>query len=230
MMGRMKMKNSFLKGSVGKILSPGIVLYDNVYTLSKEDIETVVKTHDHINENPEMYPLNKVKNTFFYGLDKIGRRGMAENIQKGIMYYFAKYCDIYEEVIHNIQWQENIYIDIELAGEKDFVYNPNASHEDQDGLVKNTPFSRQVAVEILIDDNYSGGQVEWPYLNNLKIDNWFRGSILFYPANYLFSKTHNTIMKGRKVTLTTFFNGGKDFLAEENGIEEDSNLVFSYLR
>jgi hypothetical protein len=224
------MINSFSRDSKETILYPGVVAYNNVYDISINDIEDIVSVHNHINKYPEYYLIDKVKNTFFYGLDKINKKETAENIQKGIMYYFAKYCDIYEETIHSIQWQENIFIDIELSGEKSFIYNPNKSFQDEEGNINNTPFSRQVAVEILIDDDYSGGVIEWEYLNNLKYVDWTRGTILFYPANYLFSKKHNTIIRGRKVALTTFFNGGKDFLAEENGLEENSNLLFSYLR
>ena len=175
-----------------------------------------------------MYICSKI---FFYGLNKLNKKDFATNIQKGILHYFAKYCDIYEEAIHVVQWPENIFIDIEYSGDRSFIYNPNKSFLNEEMEIRNTPFSRQIAVEVVVDDNYSGGTIEWPYLNNLFINKISKGSIIFYPANYLFSKKHNTIINGRRISLTTFFNGGKDFLAEENDLDEESaNFLFSYMR
>lgn len=224
------MINSFSKDKKEKILFPGMLLYEDVYPMSKEDIENIKSVCNYINENEEFYSSKKIKNTFFYGLSEIGKRDLAENIQKGLMYYFAKYCEIYEETIHTVQWQEKIYIDIEFPGERPFIFNPNKSFMDEDNNIKNTPFSRQVVVEIFVDDDYSGGALEWIYLNGIDIDKFKKGSILFYPANYLFSKKHNTIIKGNRAVITTFLNGGKDFLSEESGFTENANLAFSYIR
>lgn len=223
------MTNSFLTDINEKILYPGVVLYDNVINISEDDVHSIISAQDYINSDFEKYSILNIKNTFFYSLNKINKKLLAENIQKSILYYFAKYCDLYDETIHTVQWQENIFIDIEFAGEPSFIYNPNRSFIDND-KIRNTPFSRQVVVEIGIDDSYMGGPIEWPYLHNTMLDKLNSGSILFYPANYLFSKKHNSIIKGRKVTLTTFFNGGKDFLAEENSLEQENNLLFSYMR
>jgi hypothetical protein len=224
------MKNSFSRDKQANVIFPGIILYEDVISLSDEDIYDLVSLYININDNPEKYDIKNIKNTFFHGLNKIGKKEFAENVQKSIMYYFAKYCEIYPETIHNVQWQENIYIDVEFAGDQKYIFNPNKSFEDDNNNIKNTPFSRQVVIEISIDDDYVGGSLEWIYLNNIKIEKMKKGSILVYPANYLFSKKHDTIIKGRKVLLTTFLNGGKDFLAEENGLDENSNLAFSYLR
>jgi hypothetical protein len=79
--------------------------------------------------------------------------------------------------------------------------------------------------------NFEGGHIEWEYLGGIKIKQMQRGAIIFYPSNYLFSKKHHTIISGRKISLTTFFNGGKDFLAEENNTEDaDINMLSSYMR
>ena len=224
------MKNSFSRDREGNILHPGVVLYENVISISEEDIYDLVSLYMHINENTEKYEISKIKNTFFYGLSKINKKEFAEEIQKSIMYYFAKYCDLYPETTHTIQWQENIYIDVEFAGDQGYIFNPNKSFEDDNKNIKTTPFSRQVVVEMAIDDEHIGGALEWIYLDSPKIEKMTKGSILIYPANYLFSKRHNTIIKGRKVLLTTFLNGGRDFLAEENDLDENANLAFSYLR
>jgi hypothetical protein len=225
------MTNSFSTDVKEKILFPGIVLYENVLDVKEEDIASCADVYTYLSTDQQKYFTKNVKNTFFYGFEKINKKGFAENIQKSILYYLAKYCDLYEEAIHTIQWQENIYIDIEIAGEKEFVYNTNKSFIDDDNKIKSTPFSRQIAVEICIDDNYLGGNIEYPYCNNTKINKLSRGSVLFYPSNYLFSKVHNSIIKGRRITLTTFFNGGKDFLAEENSLEDyENNLLLSYMR
>lgn len=223
------MIDSFSTNVNEKILYPGIALYENVIHISEDDTESIVAAQDYINSNFEKYPIVNIKNTFFYSLDKINKKGLAENIQKCILHYFAKYCDLYDEIIHTVQWQENIFIDIEFSGENSFIFNPNRSFADNN-KIRNTPFSRQVVVEIGVDNSFKGGAFEWPYLKNTRLDKLNKGSILFYPANYLFSKKHNSILSGRKVTLTTFFNGGKDFLAEENGIDESKTLLFSYMR
>lgn len=224
------MKNSFSHDVNENILYPGIVLYDKVIKIDSKDIDSILSMYFHTKENYEKYEVAKVKNTFFYALNKINKRDLAENIQKAILYYFAKYCELYPEAIHAIQWQENIFTDVEFAGEQSFIFNPNKSFMDDENNIKNTPFSRQVVVEVCVDDNYSGGSAEWIYLDDVKISNFNKGSILIYPANYLFSKKHNTIMNGRKILLTTFFNGGKDFLSEENALDESANLSFSYMR
>jgi hypothetical protein len=223
------MIDSFSTEVEKKIIYPGIVLYENVLSITDDEIASCSDVYQYINKNYERHSLSDVKNTFFYGFKKIGREKFAENVQKSILYYLANYCDTYEEAIHTIQWQENIFIDIEFAGEKSFIYNTNKSFMDND-KIRSTPFSRQISVEVCIDDNYIGGSLEWPYLNQLKINKINKGSILYYPSNYLFSTHHNSILEGRRITLTTFFNGGKDFLAEENGIEESKAQAFSYMR
>lgn len=225
------MTNSIFLNKDKTIISPGIILYNNVINFTNDDINSIISTEDYIKRNYEKYHSSKIKNTFFHGLNKINKKEMAENVQKVILHYFAKYCDLYPEVIHTIQWQENIFIDIEYPGGSSFIFNTNKSFVDETQAIKSTPFSRQVAVEFFVEDSYEGGEIEWIYLNDVKINNPSSGSILFYPANYLFSKKHNTIIKGRKTSLTTFFNGGKDFLSEENNLEEDNlNFLFSYMR
>lgn len=225
-----QMIDSFSLDKQQKILYPGIVVYENILDITENDISDIYDTYKHLFEYEEYYELSKVKNTFLYGLNKINKKNLAEKIQKTILSCFARYCDLYEEAIHTIQWQENIFIDVDYAGSQNYTFNPNRSFTEND-KIKNTPFSRQVCVEVIIDDDYIGGSVEWPYLNNLKIDKIPKGSIIFYPSNYLFSKKHDTIMSGRKIVLTTFFNGGKDFLSEENGLEDEGpNLLSSYMR
>ena len=224
------MTDSFSTNVKEKILYPGIVLYENVLNIKKEDIESCALVHKYLSTEEQKVFTKNIKNTFFYGFEKIDKKIFAEGIQKSILYYLAKYCDIYEEAIHTIQWQENIFIDIEVAGEQEFIYNTNRSFIDNNKQIRNTPFSRQISIEVCIDDNYIGGGLEWPYLNQLKINKINKGSILYYPSNYLFSTHHKSILEGRRITLTTFFNGGKDFLAEENGTEESKSQVFSYMR
>lgn len=225
------MTNFFSTDVKEKILCPGIVLYENVLDITKEDIKSCSTVYDYLNTDEQKYFTKDIKNTFFYGFEKIDKKFFAETVQKSILYYLAKYCDIYEEAIYAIQWQENIFIDIEVSGEQEFIYNTSRSFVDDNKQIRNTPFSRQIAVEVCIDDDYIGGNVELQYFNNFKIDKLSKGSILLYPSNYLFSKVHKSIIKGRKITLTTFFNGGKDFLAEENSLEKyDENFLFSYMR
>lgn len=217
---------------MGNQIFPGIVLYERAFELTEDDIKSIVSTKDYIDENFKLHNLSKIKNTFFYSLKKINKEQLAKNIQYSILFYLADYCDKYNESIHSIQWQENISIDIEYAGDQEFLHTPNKSFIDnKTKKIQNTPFSRQIVAEVYLNEDYSGGGLEWIYLNKLKINKIPSGSILFYPANYLFSKKHNTIINGRKLVLRTFFNGGKDFLAEENNIEEEEiNFLFSYMR
>jgi hypothetical protein len=225
------MTNSFSTNVKEKILFPGIILYENVLDITEEDIELCAAVYSYLNTDDQKYYTKNIKNTFFYGFEKINKKNFADKIQKSILHYLAKYCDIYDEAVHAIQWQENIFIDIEISGEEKFIYNTSRSFIDDNKQIRNTPFSRQIAVEVCIDDEYLGGSVEYQYINNIKNNKLSKGSILFYPSNYLFSKVHNSIIKGRKITLTTFFNGGKDFLAEENSLEDyENNLLLSYMR
>jgi hypothetical protein len=224
------MINSISQNKKETILFPGVVIFENAIDINDSDISDIYSVYNYMSDGGDRYQLDKVKNTFFYGLNIINRSPVAEKIQKSMLNCFARYCDIYKEVIHTIQWQENIFIDVEYAGDSSFIFNPNKSFMENN-KIRNTPFSRQVVVEIVIDDDYEGGAIEWEYLNDIKINKINKGSILFYPANYLFSKKHNTIILGRRITLTTFLNGGKDFLAEENGIEDtEFNLLSSYMR
>jgi hypothetical protein len=224
------MINSFSRTSHGEIIYPGIVLYNSAIEISDSDLSDIYSSYQHMSENADKYNELKIKNTFFHALNKINKINLAEKIQKSILHYFAKYCEIYDEVIHTVQWQENIFIDVEYSGENSFIYNPNKSFIEE-GKIKNTPFSRQVAVEVIVDNDYEGGHIEWEYLGGIKIKQMQRGAIIFYPSNYLFSKKHHTIISGRKISLTTFFNGGKDFLAEENNTEDaDINMLSSYMR
>lgn len=225
------MIDSFSLNKKEKVILPGVLLYENILNFNEDQINSIIAAKDYINKNFDKYDSSKIKNTFFHALNKINKKEFAENVQKSILYYCAKYCDVYDEAIHTIQWQDNIFIDIQYAGESSFIFNTNKSFIDDNQLIKNTPFSRQIVVEVFINDNYRGGTIEWPYFNYLKMDIPKNGSILIYPSNYLFSKKHSTIIEGRKITLTTFLNGGKDFLSEENNLkEEDQNFLFSYMR
>lgn len=224
------MINSFSQDNKKEIIFPGIVLYKNFLSFNKTDINDIFLLNEHINKYKDSYEKSSIKNMFFHGLNKINRSDFADRIQKNILLCLADYCNTYEEAIHTIQWQEDISINVHYSGQKDFIYNPNKSFVGDNEIIKNTPFSRQIVVEILVDDNFSGGKSTWPYFSNLELKNYSSGDILLYPANYLFSKNQDAIISGRKISLITVFNGGKDFLAEEDDIEENAEIAFSYMR
>lgn len=213
-----------------KILSTGIVLYENVLDISNEDISDLINVKNFIDEQ-ENSLFKNVKNVFFYGFKHFNKEKTAIKIQNSILRCLAHYSDLYDEAIHTLQWQENIYIDIDKSGEAEVIFNCNKSIINSNGEINTIPFSRQILIEIMVNDDYLGGGYEWPYFNNLTLDNIKKGSILICPANYLFAKKHKVIISGKKITLTTFINGGKDFLAEKiEFIGPENNLLFSYMR
>jgi hypothetical protein len=221
------MINSFSPKIDKNIVSPGIVLYNNVINFNENDIDCILSLKKYIEGNNYI----DTSNSFFSYMKKINKIDFAKNIQKTILHCFADYCDLYPEAIHSVQWQEPIDITVEYSGKSSDIFNPNKSHIDDNKKIVNTPFSRKIVVELAVDDQYDGGTIQWQYLDNIKINKQSKGSILFYPANYLFSKTTGPIIKGRKISLVTFFNGGKDFLSEENNIEEENEIFrSSYMR
>lgn len=213
------------------IILPGVVLYKNVFNFNKKDISKLEKISNYINNNKNE-DFHNIKNRFYFSAEKIKEEEFAKEIQKKILLCMADYCEIYPELIHTIQWQENIYIDFEsVLDTQTYTYNPNKSYLKEDRQIENTPFSRQVAVEINVNEDYTGGYYVWPSFDNFIFNNFKNNDLLIYPANYLFSKIHKAIISGTKITISTFFNGGKDFLVDEKsggGIED--NLLFSYLR
>jgi hypothetical protein len=204
---------------------PGLASFDQVLIFSEEEINMF----ENIFNSDEFKKLNEsksIKNSLwniFYHLDCIE---LIKKIQKTLLICLAEYSDYYKESIHSIQWQERIDLKILYPGESEYMFNPSKSFNVKD----NIPFSRQIVAEIGIEDAHHGGKSSWEYFN---VDEKIlkSGEIRIYPASYLYSNTTSTILDGRKIYLRTFFNGGKDFISEDESFDGFENIyMFSYMR
>jgi len=204
---------------------PGLASFDQALIFSKEEINMF----ENIFNSSEFKKLNESKNiknslwNIFYNLDCIE---LIKKIQKTLLICLAEYSDYYKESIHSIQWQERIDLNVLYPGESEHIFNPSRSFD----INNNIPFSRQIVAEIGIGDSYHGGKHSWQYFNvdqkPLK-----SGEIRIYPASYLYSNSISTILDGKKIYLRTFFNGGKDFISEDESFDGFENIyMFSYMR
>lgn len=204
---------------------PGLMEFKDVLFFSTEDVEEFNKiflNNDYLILSESSYTKNILWN-IFYKLDNLD---FIKNIQKTLLLCLAEYVDSYQESVHSIQWQERIYLHKLDPGESEDIFNPSKS----DSIENNIPFSRSIVVEIHINDNYSGGDTCWKYFDEFK-SQYKSGSIVIYPANFLYSNKKNTIIDGRKIFLRTYFNGGKDFISEDPEIDGLDNVyMFSYMR
>lgn len=213
-----------------KILNPGIILYNNAVTIEQTDIENLLRVYDYSFKYSSKYD-KTIKNIIWHVYTLMDKKDEILYIQNIILKFLSDYIDSFPESIHTIQWQEKINIDINISGEEGFIFNPSSSFIKEDKKIDNLPFSRQIVFELLVDDNCIGGRNSWLYFEHLNDKQMQKGDILIYPANYLFSRKQSSIISGRKIILSTFFNGGKDFLAEDEAfIPPENNLLFSYLR
>lgn len=210
------------------IIMPGVILYENALNILDEDVDTLMKVYENSFYVEEKYG-EKIKNIIWHIYKTLNKEDEILYLQKTILKFLAEYVDNFKEAIHVIQWQERITIDIDYPGNPEYIFNPNSSFLNNK-KINNIPFSRQLAVEVCFDDFFDGGENSWTYFPEINFKQ-NKGDILIYPANYLFSRKFSSIISGRRIILTTFFNGGKDFLAEEEEINESqNNLLFSYLR
>jgi len=211
------------------IIYPGFILYKNAVDITDYDVDNLVQVYKDSFKFDDKYG-TKIKNTLWHLFKIMDKEDEILYLQKIILKFIADYVDTFPEAVHTIQWQEKINIDIDVAGETEYILNPNQSYTKLNKKINNIPFSRQIFLEISIDDQYDGGEVEWLYLPDVNIKKMNKGDILIYPANYLFSRKQSSIISGRKMFLTTFFNGGKDFLYEDEDYDSpNNNLLSSYL-
>ena len=204
---------------------PGLASFNQALTFSKDEI----KMFESIFNSDEFKKLNESKNiknslwNIFYNLDSIE---LIKKIQKTLLICLAEYSDYYKESIHSIQWQERIYLKILYPGESENIFNPSKSFNVKDDI----PFTRQIVAEIGIADAHHGGKSSWAYFDADQ-ETLKSGEIRIYPASYLYSNSTSTIMDGRKIYLRTFFNGGKDFISEDESFDGFENIyMFSYMR
>lgn len=213
-----------------QIIGPGVVLYKNAVNISDEDLDNLIKAYQYSFKYSSKYD-KTIKNLIWHCYLLMDKKEEILYIQKLILKFMTDYIDTFPESVHTIQWQEKINIDIDVAGNDAYIVNPSASFIKENKEIDNIPFTRQIGFELLVDDDFIGGKNSWIYLKELDDYQLSKGDILIYPANYLFSRKQSSIISGRKMSLSTFFNGGKDFLAEDEAfIDPSDNLLFSYLR
>lgn len=212
-----------------KELFPGVLIFEDVISFSDEDIQLFTETiNNYVSSNISIEKY--VKNVLWNIFKQQDKEYFISDMQKIVLNGLAKYCDFYPEAIHPTQWQEQIKAIIDLPGGEDKIFNPSRSTTDEDGNIDYIPFSRSVVAELFIENNVEGGNISWNYLPGININNVSSGSLILYPANFLFSRKESTIISGRRIYIRTFFNGGKDFLAEASDLEKKNELLYSYMR
>lgn len=213
-----------------KVIGPGVVLYKNAVDITEDDLDNLLQAYQYSFKYSSKYD-KTIKNIIWHCYLLMDKKDEISYIQKLILKFMTDYIDTFPESVHSIQWQEKINIDIDVAGEAAYIINPSASFIKENKEIDNIPFTRQIGFELMVDDDFIGGKTSWVYLEKLNEYQLKKGDILIYPANYLFSRKQSSIISGRKMSLSTFFNGGKDFLAEDEAfIDPSDNLLFSYLR
>jgi hypothetical protein len=213
-----------LEYNVSKLF-PGQVVFSKHCEVDKEDIDLFYKCKDLLTEKK-----SDIRNSIWQVFNDLDKKIVINKYQKYILECLAIYCDIYPESIHSIQWQEKINIIVNKPGENEKTFNPSRSFVESDGYINNAPFNRQLVVELYLDTDYEGGHHSFEYidLNNYKPES---GDIVIYPASFLWSRKEKSIIKGRRMYLRTFFNGGKDFFNEDKDLDlPGTELFFSYMR
>lgn len=207
------------------ILSPGIVVFSEYFDVNEKDTNLFYKASSILDKEK-----TDIRNTIWQTFSRLEEKHTIERYQKYILECLAAYCDIYPESIHSIQWQEKINIIINNAGDKEDYFNPSKSFLEEDGYINNSPFNRQLVVELYLDTDCIGGSYLFDYIN---LDKYtpMSGDILIYPASFLLSRKEKGIIKGRRMYIRTFFNGGKDFFNEDKDLDlPGTELFFSYMR
>jgi predicted 2-oxoglutarate/Fe(II)-dependent dioxygenase YbiX len=65
-----------------------------------------------------------------------------------------------------------------------------------------TESSRSISVLIYLNDDYEGGEIEFPFFN-LKIKPK-AGTLMLFPSNYAYSHIAHPVMSGTKYVIVTF--------------------------
>lgn len=207
------------------ILFPGIAVFSNHCNIDKKDINSFYRASSILKNDR-----SEIRNSIWQTFNAIDEKLTIEKYQKYILECLAAYCDIYPESIHSIQWQEKISIIINNAGEQEYSFNPSKSFVEENGCINNSPFNRQLVVELYLDTDCVGGSYHFEYID-LNRYNPESGDILIYPASFLLSRKEKGIIKGRRMYLRTFFNGGKDFFNKDKDLDlPGTELFFSYMR
>lgn len=207
------------------ILSPGVAVFSNYCDLNEKDISLFYKSSNILKNDAE-----EVRNSIWQVFSSLDERPVIDRYQKYILECLASYCDIYPESIHSIQWQEKINIIINNSGDQEILFNPSRSFIKSDGYINNAPFNRHLVAELYLDTDYEGGCYDFEYISLNKYRPGL-GDILIYPASFLLSRKEKSIIKGRRMYLRTFFNGGKDFFNEDKDLDlPGTELFFSYMR
>lgn len=212
-----------------KEILPGVLVFEDAFSTSKEmmeDINTIYYKYSELDEKLKEY----MKNSIFFILEKNQKQDIIIQLQKIALNCLAKYCDHYPEAIHSLQWQESYKLIIEEPGHEKEIFNPSKSSLDAEKNIISSPFSRQIVVELCIEDTTLFPEYNFIYFNNEINYSIFPGNIIIYPANFLWSREQSSIMNGRRIILRTFFNGGKDFASEKDIYDSVDNLFYSYMR
>lgn len=209
-----------------KELMPGAILFESEGI--EADYNTLISAKKYIDENEKLR--DETKNVLWDAFHKQNNLDYIKQIQSNILSCLALYCDIYDEAIHSLQWQESIDIMISNPGEPAAVFNPSRSRMLGENEIDPVPFSRQICVEYFVNDDYDGGAYSWKFFDvkNFKPKS---GNILVYPGFFLYTKESKPVIRNKKVVLFTSFNGGKDYVSENRAIDLGHNeLMFSYMR
>lgn len=203
----------------------GIVTFENAIDVKDIEVNAFLEASKIPNNIDEI-----IKNNLWEKMIKINSKEILIKYQKFMLMALANYCDIYPESIYSIQWQENIEIIVDFPGESEKLFNPSRTFANPDGYVNSVPSNRQLVVETYLDNDYDSGGVTWPYLN-YKMPKPNIGDIVIYPASFFWSRQEKGIIRGRRIYLRSFFNGGKDFfIDDEKFYEPGTELLFSYMR
>lgn len=209
-------------------INHGVLLFKNAFSLDEEDVKLIDSIYYKNLELDKDYKKH-MKNSIFQALKNNDKEYLIKDIQKIVLNCLAKYCDFYPESIHSVQWQDSYEIIINEPGEEKSVFNPCSSFIE-DKKIYLPPFSRQIVAEICLQDTTNKDHLNFVYLSNDKNPSISSGDIIFYPANFLWSKNEGGIIEGRSIYLRTFFNGGKDIDSEELVEKENTDIFSSYMR
>lgn len=203
----------------------GIVIFNNVINVDLEDVENFIEANNFPNNKEKI-----IKNSLWQKMYELNHKDTLSKYQKAMMTALANYCDIYPESIYSIQWQEDINIIVDLPGESEKIFNPSKPTEKEDGYINSVPSNRQLVVELYLNNEYESGSVSWPYVK-YKLPKINNGDIVIYPASFFWSRKEKGIIKGKRIYLRSFFNGGKDFFVDDESFyRPGTELLFSYMR
>jgi Rps23 Pro-64 3,4-dihydroxylase Tpa1-like proline 4-hydroxylase len=195
--------------------APGIMLFTNVWDDAKKLIEDIEKT----TQDPSKVILWKralvggsKKDTLRVSGEKSGVRSNSTlyldsnwaNTENEIMKFAGNLCKkIVSKVDENFNvYKNNFYPSSNPVPDQMIILKYQTGQEYKQHADAGGGNNRIVSMVSYINDDYEGGNIEFPYFNyNLKPP---ANSMIFFPSNYIYAHTAHPVKEGTKYAIVNW--------------------------